>query len=363
MRRIGFLTERMRLGFGTDLCIHELARRLADRYEVKVFACVDDGTYRDPGYEIVRYRTPHIRQNLDYERAVLRNAGDLRPHRLDLLIPATYPFFGVPSRLGIPAIMYDMGVVPSRGLASSVRFTVEYMRLTNRYWQYRSAAVVTLSEFLRSTFPWWTRRKTRVIYIGADHILAGDGLPPREAVRRRYGAGPDDVLFAFIGRLDLGTPYKGVAELVESFQRVRLGNDRARLVMCGFGSASDENQLSFQGASAHACVPQHELKEALHACDVFITGTRWEGFNLPVVEAQLMGRPCIAYAVAAHPEVVGPGGFLVTNQDEFVARMEQLAADRDLRARMGEAATGWAARFRWDAAAAAFAETIETVLA
>ena len=109
-------------------------------------------------------------------------------------------------------------------------------------------------------------------------------------------------------------------------------------------------------------MPHRELEEALYACDVFVTGTRWEGFNLPVVEAQLMGRPCVAYAVAAHPEVVGPGGFLVADQDEFVARMEQLAADPDLRARMGKDGTTWAARFRWDATADAFADTIEAVL-
>ena len=362
MKRIAFLTERMRLGFGTDLCIHELARRLRSRFDVKVFACIDDGTYRGHGYDILRYRTPHVRQGWAYERAVLRNAPDLLPHRLDLLIPVTFPFFGVPSRLGIPALAYDHGVIPSRGLPPKLRLLVEYMRLTNKYWHARAAAVVAPSRFLVTTFSRLTRRKTHVVPNGADHIDRHAPLPAREELRRRRGIDPHDVVFAFIGRLDLGTPYKGVAELVESYQRLRVQNDRVRLVMRGFGTPAEEAQLHFQGVDVRACVPVRELEETLHLCDVFITATRWEGFNLPLAEAQAMGRPCVAYAIGAHPEVVGPGGFLVRTQDEFVAAMERLAADAVLRARMGEAAAAWVTRFRWDRSAAAFGDVVDAVL-
>ncbi len=363
MKRIAFLTERMRLGFGTDLCIHELARRLAQRFTVKVFACVDDGTYRNQGYEIIRYRTPHTYQNLDFERHVLAKADSLRAHQLDLLIPATFPFFGVPSRLGIPGIMYDMGVVPSRGLRFEHRLLVEYMRVTNAYWQWRAAAVVTLSQFLVRTFFPVGRRKTHVVQCGADHIFTGQRLPSREELRRAHGIPLDEVVFAFVGRLDLGTPYKGVGELVENFQRVRLQNDKVRLMMRGFGTIHEEARFRFQGVDAKAAVPVSELQATLQMCDVFITATRWEGFNLPLVEAQAMGRPVIAYALGAHPEVVGPGGFLVHTQDEFVARMEQLAQDPQLRATMGTAAGAWATRFTWDRAAREFGAVCDAVLA
>src|SRR5437773_3551424 len=108
--------------------------------------------------------------------------------------------------------------------------------------------------------------------------------------------------------------------------------------------------------------PLDEPRRALKLCDVYITATRWEGFNLPLAEAQAMGRPCVAYAVGAHPEVVGPGGVLVRTQDEFVAAVERLAADAALRTRMGEAAAEWATRFRWDRSAAAFGDVVDAVL-
>lgn len=363
MKRIAFLTERMRLGFGTDLCIHELARRLRTRFDVKVFACVDDGTYRGHGYDILRYRTPHVGQGWEYERNVLRSAHELLPHRIDLLIPVTFPFFGVPSRLHIPALAYDHGVVPSRGLPLRLRLLVEYMRVANKYWHARAAAVVAPSRFLVTTFSRFSRHKTHVVPNGADHIHQRAPLPPREELRRRRGIGPDDVVFGFVGRLDLGTPYKGVSELVESFQRLRARNDRVHMVMRGFGTPEAEAQLYFQGIDVRSCVPARELQETLHMCDVFVTATHWEGFNLPLVEAQAMGRPCIAYAIGAHPEVVGPGGFLVRTQQEFVAAMERLAADHALRTSMGEAAAAWATRFSWERAATTFGDVVEAVLA
>lgn len=364
MRRIAFLSERMRLGFGTDLCIHQLARRLRHRYHVTVFASVDDGTYRGHGYDIVPWKTPHTDISLDYERQVMRTLDVVRERRPDVLVPVTFPFFGVPSKLGIPAIAYDHGVVPSRGLPRHNRAVVEYMRVTNAWWQTRAAAVVAPSAFLRTTFAPWNRRKTRVVPNGADHILEGPPLPDRAALRRRLGFGPGDVVFAFVGRLDLATPYKAVGELVELFQRLRMERGDVHLLMRGFGSELDERRLWFQGADAQASVPHERLRETLHACDVFVTTTRWEGFNLPLVEAQRLGRPVIAYRIGAHPEVVGPGaGFLVDGLDAFQARMTQLADDAALRREMGRAAEDFAGRFTWDRAADLLADVIEEVAA
>jgi len=362
MRRVVFLSERMRLGFGVDLVIHELARRLVGRFDVAVCTSVDDGTYHGHGYPIHRYPTPHAVLGWAYERAARRNARELLALRPDVLVPATFPFFGVPSRIGIPSIAYDFGVVPSAGMPTTQALLVEYMRLTNHWWHLRAEAVVTCSDFLRRQFSPLARPKTHVIPLGADHVREGPPLPSREALRRARGIRPDEVVFASIGRLDVSTPYKGVADLVEIFQRVRLANDRVRLVMRGFGTPVDEAQLHFQGVDARASVPLAELREVLQLCDVYVTGTRWEGFDLPLAEAQALGRPVVAYAVGAHPEVVQGGGFLVRTQDEFVARLEQLAADAALRAEMSAAALAWSARFSWDRAAEAFGDVVEAVL-
>ena len=51
-------------------------------------------------------------------------------------------------------------------------------------------------------------------------------------------------------------------------------------------------------------VPDEELPLYYAACDVYATGTMWEGFNLPLVEAQACGKPVVAFDIGAHPEVV-----------------------------------------------------------
>ena len=43
------------------------------------------------------------------------------------------------------------------------------------------------------------------------------------------------------------------------------------------------------------------------ACDCYVTASLWEGFDMPVVEAQACGKSVVAYDVCSHPEVVKKG--------------------------------------------------------
>jgi len=70
--------------------------------------------------------------------------------------------------------------------------------------------------------------------------------------------------------------------------------------------------------------------------------TLWEGFNLPLVEAQACGRPVIAFDLGPHPEVVEHNltGLLVPPSDTvaLAKAMVKLLSDGELRQRMGAAA-------------------------
>ena len=43
------------------------------------------------------------------------------------------------------------------------------------------------------------------------------------------------------------------------------------------------------------------------ACDCYVTASLWEGFDMPVVEAQACGKSVVAFNVCSHPEVVKKG--------------------------------------------------------
>jgi len=54
-------------------------------------------------------------------------------------------------------------------------------------------------------------------------------------------------------------------------------------------------------------IPDEELQEFYSACDVYVSASLWEGFNLPLAEAQACGKPVVAFDLCSHPEVVRDG--------------------------------------------------------
>jgi GT2 family glycosyltransferase len=101
---------------------------------------------------------------------------------------------------------------------------------------------------------------------------------------------------------------------------------------------------------------------ALHsAADIYLTASRWEGFDLPLAEAAAQGVPSVALRIGAHPEVVRDGetGILVDNVTELIEEAQRLARDPALRRTMGAAARAWAGNFTWSRASDAYEEMIK----
>jgi len=86
-------------------------------------------------------------------------------------------------------------------------------------------------------------------------------------------------------------------------------------------------------------VPFADMPELYNRADILVMPTLREGFGLAVAEAMACGLPVVATRCSAIPELLvhGEGGYLVTpgQVDEFVERLNLLAADPALRARMG----------------------------
>ena len=102
-------------------------------------------------------------------------------------------------------------------------------------------------------------------------------------------------------------------------------------------------------------LPRDKLDELYQKSAFYVTGSVWEGLNLPLVEAQACGKPVIAFDLCAHPEVVrnNKTGFLVPPGDTtaFARAITSLANDKKLRDKMGKNARVWAREFDWPAIA------------
>jgi len=175
-----------------------------------------------------------------------------------------------------------------------------------------------------------------------------------------------EVLALYVGRLNPHhQPYKGTAQLLEVAARSRRAVPGLKLAMVGFGTDDDAARVRSQGGLPVVNAPVAQMGGLLAAADLYVTASRWEGFDLPLVEAQRAGLPVVAYRRGAHCEVVddGTSGALVDTPEQLEAAVTRLATDTDLRAAQGAAAAEWAGRFRWDATAKGYDELARRVAA
>lgn len=206
------------------------------------------------------------------------------------------------------------------------------------------------------------REKIARIYYGCAPLPTP---PPAQVAQARAALGfaADELVIGTLGRLAV---QKGQTHLVAAFARLHARQPNARLLLVGHpdpdGTAERlraqvaalgiERQVVFAGFRA-------DVAAVLSAMDIFVLPSLWEGFGLVLLEAMGLGRPIVASAVDAIPEVVRDGveGLLVCvgSDAALAAALERLLTDAPLRQKLGAAG---AARAREFPAARMLAETV-----
>ena len=141
--------------------------------------------------------------------------------------------------------------------------------------------------------------------------------------------------FLFVGRLEY---IKGVQNLIEAFRK----NDQFDLLIAGDGDyretlekkAKDCPNIKFLGR-----LSQDGLADLYRsATAVIVSSICYETFGIIIIEAFSHKTPVIVNDLGALPEVVddSKGGFVYSTEDELIAAMKKLAADRNLRDELGE---------------------------
>jgi glycosyltransferase involved in cell wall biosynthesis len=133
---------------------------------------------------------------------------------------------------------------------------------------------------------------------------------------------------------------------LEPEQRALCG--RLGIPYCALGVVSDE-----------------ALVEAFRRCDIVVFASLYEGFGLPVLEAQVTGRPVITSNISSLPEAAGEGALLVDpySVEEIRAAIVRLTQDAGLRTSLVEKGLKNVERFRPEAIAAGYAEIYRKVAA
>jgi glycosyltransferase involved in cell wall biosynthesis len=198
------------------------------------------------------------------------------------------------------------------------------------------------------------REKIDVVYHGVDP----DFHPrPEETVAEfRARRGLPDRFILFVGTLE---PRKNLIRLVEAFSR--LGHSGLKLVLAGgrgwyYEAIFDRvEQLGMlDDVIFPGYVPAEELPLWYNAATVFAYPSLYEGFGMPVTEAQACGAPVLTSEVSSLPEAAGDGALLVDPEDvaQIVEGLQQLLADRALRDSLRERGVAHARALTWQQSAA-----------
>jgi glycosyltransferase involved in cell wall biosynthesis len=107
-----------------------------------------------------------------------------------------------------------------------------------------------------------------------------------------------------------------------------------------------------------------DLLEAYHRCDLLIFASYYEGFGLPIIEAQAIGRPVVTSSLSSMPEVAGEGALFVDPGSTISIRgaVNSLLCDERLRTSLVEKGYQNVERFRSNVIAQKYVALYERIL-
>jgi glycosyltransferase involved in cell wall biosynthesis len=122
-----------------------------------------------------------------------------------------------------------------------------------------------------------------------------------------------------------------------------------------------QNDISYLVSSG---LKDEEMRRAYIACDILAYPSTYEGFGLPIMEAQLTGRPVLTSNLSPMKEVAGEGAVLVDPHDANSIRQGLLNIIHDdaFRERIVEAGFENVKRFNPDSVAKQYAALYEELM-
>ncbi|HEX2576889.1 MAG TPA: glycosyltransferase [Aquihabitans sp.] len=333
---------------GSEQLVDQLARRLQARgHDVAVMA---GGPVGPREYEIVA----NGGELSQYALAPMTYARHFRDRDLVVDVANGIPFFvgawrDKPSICLVHHIHTDQWAMRFGAPMAGVGRTLE-QRLMPRVYRDRPFIAVSPS----------TRDGLQALGVDPAHIhLVPNGVElPLEPVARSA-----EPLFVALGRV---VSHKRLELLFDLWPAVR-DQVGGRLVIAGDGPAAADLRARPLpgGVELRGRVTDAEKVELLGGAWALVHPAAWEGWGVVVMEAAAHGTPTVGFRVPGVRDAVDDGrtGLLADTPDDFVDRWLQIAQDRELRARLGDAARERAAEYSWDATTDRFLEVAEATLA
>jgi glycosyltransferase involved in cell wall biosynthesis len=246
------------------------------------------------------------------------------------------------------------------------RALLKYFWFTGPMW--RAAVVTTISEASKEELRKWVGPLADKVVVVPDCVFeefAYDPKPFNEArpvvlqVGTKWNKNVERVMEALRGT---GCRLEIVGKLEKaSHGLTRINTDILRAEDLGAKSCSSRQSNSAPeppGVRELGRLTDEELVEAYRRCDMVVFASLYEGFGLPILEAQAMGRPVITSNFGAMREAAGDGALLVDpySVDEIREAILRIKNEPALREELVRKGRENAERFRADAIALKYAQ-------
>lgn len=274
------------------------------------------------------------------------------------------PFF-LPKSCTLVPLITDLAVYRMPEVYRCSR--VFLWRLQYRYVRRRADLFLAISEFTKKELvKLWhiPPEKIHIVPCACSPTLARETSQARlNQLRKKYGLPEQFVLF--VGN---SNPRKNLTRLLRAFDGLKeRSNVPHQLVIAGEQGWKFDKEEVLQDLEHREAVrfigfvPDEDMAALYSAATLFAFPTLYEGFGIPVLEAQNCGVPVLVSNCSSLPEVGGEGALYVDPYDEgsIAEGLWKLLTDRELAERLVRAGYENVKRFSWEQSAECLKHIIE----
>lgn len=275
------------------------------------------------------------------------------------------PFF-LPKSCKLVPLVTDLAVYRMPEVYQRSR--VLLWRLQYAYIRRRAGLFLAISEFTKREMVRLLRippEKIRVVPMACSESMARvDDPAALAALGEKYGLPERFILF--VGN---NNPRKNLERTIRAFDLLKERTSLPhRLVVAGEQGWKFDKERALEGVKHGdevlftGFVPDEDMPALYSAAELFAFPTLYEGFGIPVLEAQACGTPVVTSGVSALPETAGDSAALVDPRDpEDICRgMRAVLEDPALAAELARKGRENARRFDWDTSARRMNEVLES---
>jgi len=333
---------------GAERRYYEIAKRLAKRHDITVYALNLDGSPRKEivdGIRIIRVGAKHTLNR--------RRLPPLATYPLAILkaLASDYDIFD--ANQGISSFSGFLRPLTKRPIVAT--FHDIYWNQWNDYFSFPFSSIGKTMEFL-----WSKASYSKIMAVSpntAKKLIRLGFKPPIEVIPsgvdndfiKKIKPVKDETSVVFVGRL---VKYKNIDNLLRAFKAVQNEHPKYKIKIVGTGP--EEGNLKklakFLNINAefYGFVSEEEKIRIIKSSNVLVNPSSVEGFGLILIEAMACGTPVVAKNLDTYFFCNKSNSVLYNNDEELENILIELIENKNMAKKLENGGTETSKKYSWD---------------